>query len=85
MIKPACDLLTVKTNKKSALGVPANNFFYARRVPANNFLFAGRVPANNLFLNFFLSKQHPKYNQSVIALFTSTRVYSGGFHTGPYC
>ena len=40
-------LQTVKTGKKSALGVPANNFLFSRRVPANNFLFAGRVPANN--------------------------------------
>ena len=49
MIKPACDLQAVKTGKKSALGVTANNFLFAGRVPANNFLFDGRVPANNLF------------------------------------
>ena len=59
MIKPACDLQTVKTGKKNTLGfrqitsylfagrVPANNFLFSGRVPANNFLFAGRVPANN--------------------------------------
>ena len=40
MIKPACDLQTVKRGKQSALGVPANNFLFAGRVPANNFLLA---------------------------------------------
>ena len=36
MIKTACDLQTVKTGKKRALGVPANNFLFAGRVPAIN-------------------------------------------------
>ena len=36
MIKLFCDWETVKSGKKSALEVPANNFLFARRVPANN-------------------------------------------------
>ena len=69
MIKSACDLQTVKSGKKRSLGVPANNFLFARRVPANNFLFAGRVPANNFLFagrvlanNFLFAGRIPANN-----------------------